>query len=106
MDDEEKVLKSLTRTFLNDGFRILTATSGREGVEKIQKEKVSLVISDQRMLEMKGDEFLKQVRKFCTVNRALLIFDECVTGFRTPGGLSSATGAPGWRFLPPCPGNS
>ena len=59
VDDEPDILQALERMLRKD-YEILTATSGAEGLEILKNEKVSLIISDQRMPEMTGVEFLKQ----------------------------------------------
>jgi len=63
VDDEENVLKSLLRLLQGDNYEIFTASNGKEGLELIIKNKFQIVISDYRMPEMNGAEFLKQVRK-------------------------------------------
>jgi len=62
VDDETNVLKSLRRLFLDEeNYDILTATSGKEGLETIQEhEDILVIISDYRMPEMTGVEFLAQ----------------------------------------------
>ena len=47
---------------LSRGFRILTAQNGREALEVLGKENVSLVVSDVMMPEMDGQETLKNIR--------------------------------------------
>lgn len=61
VDDEQNILSALSRLFRRDGYQILTATSGREGLLLLAKNKVGVILSDQRMPEMSGSEFLKQV---------------------------------------------
>ena len=62
VDDEPNVLKSLRRVFMDENYELLTVSSGMEGLELLQREgPVHLVISDYRMPEMNGVEFLKQV---------------------------------------------
>lgn len=63
VDDEENILNALNRTLRKEGYRILTATSGREGVSIVEKERIALVLSDHRMPEMDGVEFLSEVKK-------------------------------------------
>jgi two-component system NtrC family sensor kinase len=64
IDDEQNVLRSLTRLFLDDPFEILTACSGAEGLLILdQCGTVPVVISDYRMPGMNGVEFLSEVRK-------------------------------------------
>jgi two-component system NtrC family sensor kinase len=64
IDDEQNVLRSLTRLFLDDPYEILTAPSGAEGLLILaQSGNVPVVISDYRMPGMNGVEFLSEVRK-------------------------------------------
>jgi two-component system NtrC family sensor kinase len=64
VDDEQNVLRSLTRLFLDDPYEILTAASGAEGLLVLaQGGSVPVVISDYRMPGMNGVEFLSAVRK-------------------------------------------
>jgi two-component system NtrC family sensor kinase len=64
IDDEPNVLRSLTRLFLDDGYEILTAPSGADGLLILdQRATIPVVISDFRMPGMNGVEFLSEVRK-------------------------------------------
>lgn len=58
VDDEENILRSLTRLFRQDGYRILTANNGATGLELLAQNVVGVIISDQRMPQMTGVEFL------------------------------------------------
>jgi len=58
VDDEADILDSLKRTFRRD-YEVLTANSGAEGIELLKTEKFDLIISDQRMPDVTGDEVLK-----------------------------------------------
>ena len=61
VDDEQNIVSSLTRLFRRDGYRILTANGGSEGLALLAENKVGVILSDQRMPEMSGSEFLNQV---------------------------------------------
>lgn len=62
VDDEENVLMSLKRIFLDSDYEILTAASGDEGLEILRNsEVIQIVISDYRMPKMNGVDFLKEV---------------------------------------------
>ena len=63
VDDEEDISAALTRLLRRDGYRILRATSGDEGLEVLAQHEVGVVISDQRMPEMSGVEFLTKVKE-------------------------------------------
>ncbi|MEW6313818.1 MAG: response regulator [Pseudomonadota bacterium] len=62
MDDEENIISSLSRLLRRDGYQIFKANSGREGLELLKQHDVGVVISDQRMPEMIGSEFLSKAR--------------------------------------------
>ena len=75
VDDEISITKSLKRIFRKENYRIFTASSGKEGLELLNtlEEPVSLIISDQRMPEMTGAQFLEKARKiFPDAGRYLL----------------------------------
>jgi CheY-like chemotaxis protein len=60
VDDEPDNLDLLYRTFRRD-FQVLKAESGIKALEVLAKEgEVAVIISDQRMPEMKGTEFLSR----------------------------------------------
>jgi diguanylate cyclase (GGDEF)-like protein/PAS domain S-box-containing protein len=63
VDDEPNVLSSLKRLFRRDGYRILSTCSAREGLDMLATNAVQVVISDQRMPEMNGTEFLSRVKQ-------------------------------------------
>jgi two-component system, NtrC family, sensor kinase len=64
VDDERNVLRSIQRLFIDEPVEILTAESGAEGLEILEKTgQVKIVISDYRMPEMNGVDFLRIVYK-------------------------------------------
>ncbi|HEY9624013.1 MAG TPA: response regulator [Crinalium sp.] len=73
VDDEPDNLDLLYRTFRRD-FQVLRAESGIVALEILEKEgEVAVIISDQRMPEMKGTEFLsKTVPQFPNTMRIIL----------------------------------
>jgi response regulator RpfG family c-di-GMP phosphodiesterase len=62
VDDENNIISALKRTLRCDGYTILTANSGEEGLALLAKHEVGVIISDQRMLHMTGVEFLRKVK--------------------------------------------
>jgi len=64
VDDEEKALKYFRMAF-EKKFAIFTAPTAAEGLEILRREKgrIGIVVSDQRMPEMLGAEFLGLVRE-------------------------------------------
>jgi len=71
VDDDVHVLRAIQRDVRNnyrDDYRIVAAESANEAIElikdlKLKNETVALFISDQRMPEMEGIEFLQRVKE-------------------------------------------
>jgi two-component system response regulator HupR/HoxA len=62
VDDEKPILETLALTLIDEG-RILTARNGAEALDVLEREDVSLILTDQRMPEMNGVELLERARK-------------------------------------------
>jgi len=73
VDDEPDNLDLLYRTFRRE-FQVYKAESGAEALEVLSKQgEVAVIVSDQRMPEMKGTEFLsKTVSEFPNTIRIIL----------------------------------
>jgi hypothetical protein len=61
VDDEANILRSLARLFRGRDLKILIAESGESGLKVLSEEQVDLVVSDMRMPNMDGAQFLTQV---------------------------------------------
>ncbi|WP_246388737.1 response regulator [Microvirga mediterraneensis] len=72
VDDEPDILIALEDLFEND-YRVLTASSPLQALDIIRHEPdIAIIISDQRMPEMQGDEFLAQARHETDADAILL----------------------------------
>lgn len=62
VDDEVNNLQLLRRTLRHD-YNIITASNGKEALEIVEGKgkEIALIVSDQKMPEMEGTEFLKRV---------------------------------------------
>jgi class 3 adenylate cyclase len=84
VDDEEYNLISFEATFRKE-FKVFTAKSGAEGLEIMRNNDIHLVITDQRMPEMTGIEFIeKTISEFPFTIRIIL------TGFSDIGVIIEA----------------
>ena len=73
VDDEDNILRSLTRIFRAEDFRVITANNCDDAFELLASEEVQVVVSDQRMPDMSGTEFLQQVKeKYPNTQRVIL----------------------------------
>ena len=62
VDDEDLILNSLTRLFQKSDIQVLTAGSGEQALDILRRIDVSVLVSDQLMPGMKGDELLNKAR--------------------------------------------
>ena len=63
VDDEEYVRILLQRTLEEAGYGVVTATNGREALDKLTQSNMSLVLLDIRMPELDGFATLKLIRQ-------------------------------------------
>ena len=84
VDDEPSNLRIFKDTFRRD-YDVFLASSAKEGIEILHKNPIDLVLSDQRMPEMTGVEFLQYtLNSFPDLNRIL------ITGYSDIGAIESA----------------
>lgn len=63
VDDEKSITNSLRRSLRKENYKLFTAESGAEGLEVLAANDIQMVVSDQRMPNMSGTEFLSQVKE-------------------------------------------
>ena len=81
VDDDAQVLRAIGRDIRNkyrEEYRIVATESAREALElikelKLKNETVALFISDQRMPEMEGVEFLEKTREVYPDSKLVLL---------------------------------
>ena len=62
LDDEENVLNSIRRLFADEPYGVAVAGSLAEAMAVLAREKIKVVLSDQRMPDITGIEFLRQIK--------------------------------------------
>ncbi len=62
VDDEPSIVSALKRLLRRDGYTILTANSGEQGLEMLAQHRVDVIVSDQRMPGMTGVDFLREAK--------------------------------------------
>lgn len=63
VDDDPGLLKLLGMRLVSEGYSVVTAESGLEGLKVLSREKIDLVISDLRMDEMDGLQLFTEIQK-------------------------------------------
>jgi response regulator RpfG family c-di-GMP phosphodiesterase len=79
VDDDENVLRALVRLFEDEGYEVLTATSGAQGLELLKGREIAVVVSDLAMPGMRGTEFLRCVEEVSPDTVRIIL-----TGFTDP----------------------
>jgi two-component system, NtrC family, sensor kinase len=85
VDDEENILSSLRRMLRRGGWTIQVAKSGAEGLAALQDFDPQVVISDFRMPEMDGVEFLTRVKERLPKTQRIML-----TGQADPSAIEEA----------------
>jgi two-component system, sensor histidine kinase and response regulator len=63
IDDDPSILMGLRAKIKRHGYNVITATNGKEGIEKVKEHKPNLVLSDVMMPFLDGFEMRKIIRQ-------------------------------------------
>ena len=63
VDDDQAMLNSLRRAFLDEPYETLFTTSGHEALQIMQREEIDIVVSDMKMPGMGGQELLNTIQE-------------------------------------------
>jgi len=74
VDDEPDILEIVGYNLSNEGYKVITAENGLEGVKKAKKEKPQLIILDVMMPEMDGIEACEQIRQVPELQDSIITF--------------------------------
>lgn len=74
VDDEPDILEIVGFNLSNEGYQVVTAENGMEGVKKAKKEKPHLIILDVMMPEMDGIEACEQIRGISDLKDTIITF--------------------------------
>src|SRR5678815_5080840 len=73
VEDHDRLREQLGNFYEQEGFRVVTASSGEEGVTKLAQEKFSIVVSDVKMPGMDGFQLARHIREKCPDTDVILI---------------------------------
>ncbi len=62
IDDEKDIVRVLSLSLKSDGYDVVSALSGKEGIDVFKKESPDIVLTDIKMPGMDGIEVLKEVK--------------------------------------------
>ena len=63
IDDESSIVEVLARLLEDEGFALLTASSGRAALERVTERVPDLIITDEMMPLMRGSDLFRALRK-------------------------------------------
>jgi len=63
VDDEEAIRVSLKEALADEGYTVLDAATGEEGISLVRSKRPDLVLLDMKLPKASGLDVLKQVRK-------------------------------------------
>jgi len=94
IDDEPQILNFLKELFQQDGWDVHEATSGTEGIEKIERERYDVILTDLKMPGADGIEVLRTAKKIQSDAEVVLM-----TGYGTVDSAIEAMRAGAFHFL-------
>ncbi len=63
VDDDERLRNAAGKVLTAEGYRVASASSGREAMDMVRDENIALLISDLRLPDLEGIALLKQIRE-------------------------------------------
>ncbi|UXI68148.1 response regulator [Tahibacter amnicola] len=72
IDDEERIVRSLN-ILLKTAYNVIATTNPREVLDVVKRERVHVVVSDQRMPEVTGVDLLREVRAISPLTMRVLL---------------------------------
>ena len=73
LDDEETQRTFLKRLIEDEGFEVLVAGNGEEGIKIFEREKIDIIVTDIKMPGMSGMEVLYKVKKMTSDIEVILV---------------------------------
>ena len=74
VDDEPDILEFLSYNLEKEGFQVITAENGKQGVEKAKKEQPDIILLDVMMPEMDGIEACRTLREMPQFEHTIIAF--------------------------------
>jgi DNA-binding response OmpR family regulator len=63
LDDDPTILSFLRESLQEEGYRVTTATNGREGLQHLHRQRYDLILLDLMMPVIDGERFVAELRR-------------------------------------------
>ena len=73
VDDDSSNLESLQKVFDSEGYRVLTASGGKDALETVRKQRVDVILTDLMMPDMDGLDLLRSVKTVSPESEVVLM---------------------------------
>jgi DNA-binding NarL/FixJ family response regulator len=74
IDDEEKLLLAIKRYLVTKGFQVIVCESGKAALQKLNNEKIDLIVIDILMCDLNGYDLVKKLRTLPRIGHIPFIF--------------------------------
>ena len=74
VDDEKDILEFISYNLNKEGYKVLTAHNGRDGIELARKFVPQLILLDVMMPEIDGMETCEELRKIRELDNTIIVF--------------------------------
>jgi CheY-like chemotaxis protein len=81
IDDEELIIKSLSRLLEKNGYEVFVAKNGQDAIIMVEEEDFDLILADIRMPGLNGVETVKNIYKEATEKGQRKIPTIFITGY-------------------------
>lgn len=96
IEDDPEMRGLLVLMLEEEGYRLLTASDGREGLELLRTAKPDVILLDMKMPVMDGYEFARQYREGYSERAPIIV----MTAAEDPRKRAEEIGAAGWLGKP------
>ena len=98
IDDKPSIVRGLTRLLHHDGYRVTTASNGRDALAQLQGQCYDVILSDLRMPELDGRAIRRSGARSSGSMRSVIVCTGCGRGLPAGSCRRKTTwGAPSFR---------
>ena len=90
IDDEELVIKSVSKLLTKEGYEVVSCKNGEEALEKVKSELIDLIVCDIRMPNLTGIDTVRKIREFQTEAGRKVAPEILITGYADEGAIREA----------------